>query len=92
MMKTFYQKILKGKYYGNEGGRMNDEELMKILIDLEKKGWAKRTDWGGWEITDKAKAFIEKYGKEKAMELFAVKDEELEIEFEPEEMINRTLH
>ena len=42
---------------------MNDEELMKILIDLEKKGWAKRTDWGGWEITDKAKAFIEKYGK-----------------------------
>jgi len=71
---------------------MNDEELMKILIDLEKKGWAKRTDWGGWEITDKAKAFIEKYGKEKAMELFAVKDEELEIEFEPEEMINRTLH
>jgi|TARA_R100001129_G_scaffold27835_1_gene18670 ribosomal protein S19E (S16A) len=71
---------------------MNDEELMKILIDLEKKGWAKRTDWGGWEITDKAKAFIEKYGKEKAMELFAIKDEELEIEFEPEEMINRTLH
>tara|TARA_R100000734_G_C3234896_1_gene41575 strand:+ start:51 stop:266 length:216 start_codon:yes stop_codon:yes gene_type:complete len=71
---------------------MNDEELMKILIDLEKKGWAKRTDWGGWEITDKAKAFIEKYGKEKAMELFSVKDEELEIEFEPEEMINRTLH
>ena len=65
---------------------------MKILIDLEKKGWAKRTDWGGWEITDKAKAFIEKYGKEKAMELFAIKDEELEIEFEPEEMINRTLH
>ena len=71
---------------------MNDEELIKILIDLEKKGWAKRTDWGGWEITDKAKAFIEKYGKEKAMELFAIKDEELEIEFEPEEMINRTLH
>ena len=71
---------------------MNDEELMKILIDLEKKGWAKRTDWGGWEITDKAKAFIEKYGKEKAMELYAIKDEELEIEFEPEEMINRTLH
>tara|TARA_R100000329_G_scaffold144942_1_gene130048 strand:- start:762 stop:977 length:216 start_codon:yes stop_codon:yes gene_type:complete len=71
---------------------MNDEELMKILIDLEKKGWAKRTDWGGWEITDKAKAFIEKYGKEKAMELFAIKDEELEIEFHPEEMINRTLH
>ena len=71
---------------------MNDEELMKILIDLEKKGWAKRTDWGGWEITDKAKAFIEKYGKEKAIELFAIKDEELEIEFEPEEMINRTLH
>jgi len=26
------------------------------------------------------------------MELFAIKDEELEIEFEPEEMINRTLH
>ena len=71
---------------------MNDDELMKILIDLEKKGWAKRTDWGGWEITDKAKAFIEKYGKEKAMELFAIKNEELEIEFEPEEMINRTLH
>ena len=71
---------------------MNDEELMKILIDLEKKGWAKRTDQGGWEITDKAKAFKEKYGKEKAMELFAIKDEELEIEFEPEEMINRTLH
>ena len=72
---------------------MNDEELMKILIDLEKKGWAKRTDWGGWEITDKAKSFIKKYGKEKAMELFAIKDdEELEIEFEPEEMINRTLH
>ena len=71
---------------------MNDEELIKILIDLEKKGWAKRTDWGGWEITDKAKAFIEKYGKEKAMELFAIKDEELEIEFQPEEMINRTLH
>ena len=71
---------------------MNDEELMKFLIDLEKKGWAKRTDWGGWEITDKAKAFIEKYGKEKAMELFAIKNEELEIEFEPEEMINRTLH
>ena len=42
---------------------MNDEELMKILIDLEKKGWAKRTDWGGWEITGKAKSFIKKYGK-----------------------------
>jgi ribosomal protein S19E (S16A) len=66
---------------------------MRILIDLEKKGWAKKTDWGGWEITDKAKSFIKKYGKEKAMELFAIKDdEELEIEFEPEEMINRTLH
>jgi|TARA_A100000171_G_scaffold25359_1_gene23695 ribosomal protein S19E (S16A) len=72
---------------------MDDEELMRILIDLEKKGWAKKTDWGGWEITDKAKSFIKKYGKEKAMELFAIKDdEELEIEFEPEEMINRTLH
>ena len=72
---------------------MNDEELIKVLIDLEKKGWAKKTEWGGWEITDKAKSFIKKYGKEKAMELFAIKDdEELEIEFEPEEMINRTLH
>ena len=72
---------------------MDDEELMRILIDLEKKGWAKKTDWGGWEITDKAKSFIKKYGKEKAMELFAIKDDdELEIEFEPEEMINRTLH
>ena len=72
---------------------MDDEELMRILIDLEKKGWAKKTDWGGWEITDKAKSFIKKYGKEKAMELFAIKDdEELEIDFEPEEMINRTLH
>ena len=72
---------------------MDDEELMRILIDSEKKGWAKKTDWGGWEITDKAKSFIKKYGKEKAMELFAIKDdEELEIEFEPEEMINRTLH
>ena len=72
---------------------MDDEELMRILIDLEKKGWAKKTDWGGWEITNKAKSFIKKYGKEKAMELFAIKDdEELEIEFEPEEMINRTLH
>ena len=72
---------------------MDDEELMRILIDLEKKGWAKKTDWRGWEITNKAKSFIKKYGKEKAMELFAIKDdEELEIEFEPEEMINRTLH
>ena len=35
---------------------------------------------------------VAQYGKEKAMELFAIKDEELEIEFEPEEMINRTLH
>jgi ribosomal protein S19E (S16A) len=74
---------------------MDDEELMRILIDLEKKGWAKKTDWGGWEITDKAKSFIKKYGKEKAMEMFSVidvSDDELEIEFEPEEMINRTLH
>ena len=74
---------------------MNDEELIKVLIDLEKKGWAKKTEWGGWEITDKAKEMIEKYGKEKAMEMFSivdVSDEELEVEFYPEEMINRTLH
>ena len=72
---------------------MDDEELMRILIDLEKKGWAKKTDWGGWEITDKAKSFIKKYGKEKAMELFAIKDdEELEIEFEAEEMNKSTIH
>ena len=74
---------------------MNDEELIKVLIELEKKGWAKKTEWGGWEITDKAKKMIEKYGKEKAMEMFSivdVSDDELEIEFEPEEMINRTLH
>jgi len=73
---------------------MDDEQLMKLLIDLEKKGWAKRTEFGGWEITDKAKKMIEKYGKEKAMEIFAIKedDEELEVDFFPEEMINRTLH
>jgi len=74
---------------------MNDEELIKffkVVIDLEKKGWAKRTEFGGWEITDKAKAMIEKYGKEKAMEIFAIEQDELEIDFEPEEMINRTLH
>ena len=78
---------------------MNDEELIKVLIDLEKKGWAKKTEWGGWEITDKAKEMIEKYGKEKAMEMFSIidvsdeqKDDELEVEFYPEEMINRTLH
>jgi len=35
---------------------------------------------------------IEKYGKEKAMEIFAIEQDELEIDFEPEEMINRTLH
>ena len=80
---------------------MNDEELIKffkLVADLEKKGWAKRTEWGGWEITNKAKEMIEKYGKEKAMEMFSIIDvsdeqnDELEIEFEPEEMINRTLH
>ncbi len=78
---------------------MNDEELIKVLIDLEKKGWAKKTEWGGWEITDKAKEMIEKYGKEKAMEMFSIvdvsdeqKDDELEVEFYPEETINRTLH
>ena len=73
---------------------MDDEQLMKLLIDLEKKGWAKRTEFGGWEITDKAKKMIEKYGKEKVMEIFAIKeeDDELEIEFEPEEILNRTLH
>ena len=77
---------------------MNDEELIKVLIDLEKKGWAKRTEWGGWEITDKAKEMIKKYGKEKAMEMFSVIDvsdeenDELEVEFHPEEMVNRTLH
>lgn len=74
---------------------MDDEELIKLLMDLEKKGWAKKTDWGGWEITDKAKKMIAKHGKEKAMEMFSiidVSDDELEIEFEPEEMINRTLH
>ena len=78
---------------------MNDEELMKVLIELENKGWAKRTEWGGWEITAKAKEMIEKYGKEKAMEMFSIidvsdeqKDDELDIEFYPEEMINRTLH
>jgi hypothetical protein len=74
---------------------MDDEQLMKILIDLEKKGWAKKTEFGGWEITDKAKAMIELHGKEKAMEIFAIKeedDEELEVEFFPEEMLNRTLH
>ena len=43
---------------------MNDEELIKVLIDLEKKGWAKKTEWGGWEITEKAKEMIKKYGKE----------------------------
>ena len=74
---------------------MNDEELIKVLIELEKKGWAKKTEWGGWEITEKAKEMIEKYGKEKAMEMFSiidVSDEELEVEFHPEETINRTLH
>lgn len=71
---------------------MNDEELMKLLIDLEIKGWVKRTELGRWEITDKAKAMIEKYGKDKAMEIFDIEQDELEIEFEPEEMINRTLH
>lgn len=71
---------------------MSDEKLMKLLIDLEIKGWAKRTELGRWEITDKAKAMIEKYGKDKAMEIFAIEQDELEIEFEPEEMINRTLH
>ena len=74
---------------------MNDEELIKVLIELEKKGWAKKTEWGGWEITEKAKAMIEKYGKEKAMEMFSiidVSDDELEVEFYPEETINRTLH
>ncbi len=77
---------------------MNDEELIKVLIDLEKKGWAKRTDWGGWEITEKAKAMIEKYGKEKAMEMFSIIDvsdeenDELEVEFHPEDTVNRTLH
>jgi len=71
---------------------MDDEELMKVLIDLELRGWAKRTELGGWEITDKAKAMIEKYGKDKAMEIFAIEQDELEIDFEPEEMVNRTLH
>jgi len=77
---------------------MDDEELIKffkVVIDLEKKGWAKKTEWGGWEITDKAREMIEKYGKERAMEMFSivdVSDDELEIDFEPEEMINRTLH
>ena len=71
---------------------MDDEELIKLLMDLEKKGWAKKTDWGGWEITDRAKKMIQKHGKEKAMEMFAIEQDELEIEFEPEEMINRTLH
>jgi len=80
---------------------MNDEELIKffkLVADLEKKGWAKRTEWGGWEITNKAKEMIEKYGKEKAMEMFSIIDvsdeqnDELEIEFEPEEILNRTLH
>ena len=77
---------------------MNDEELIKVLIDLEKKGWAKRTDWGGWEITEKAKAMIEKYGKERAMEMFSIIDvsdeekDELEVEFHPEDTVNRTLH
>ena len=71
---------------------MDDEELIKLLMDLEKKGCAKKTDWGGWEITDRAKKMIEKHGKEKAMEMFAIEQDELEIEFEPEEMINRTLH
>ena len=71
---------------------MDDEELIKLLMDLEKKGWAKKTDWGGWEITDRAKRMIEKHGKEKAMKMFAIEEDELEIEFEPEEMINRTLH
>ena len=71
---------------------MDDEELIKLLMDFEKKGWAKKTDWGGWEITDRAKKMIEKHGKEKAMEMFAIEQDELEIEFEPEEMINRTLH
>ena len=33
---------------------MDDEELIKLLMDLEKKGWAKKTDWGGWEITDRS--------------------------------------
>ena len=49
---------------------MNDEELIKVLIELEKKGWAKRTEWGGWEITEKAKEMIEKYGKEKQWKCF----------------------
>lgn len=71
---------------------MSDEKFMKLLIDLEIKGWVKRTELGRWEITDKAKAMIEKYGKDKAMEIFAIEQDELEIEFEPEEMINRTLH
>jgi len=71
---------------------MSDEKFMKLLIDLEIKGWVKRTELGRWEITDKAKAMIEKYGKDKAMEIFDIEQDELEIEFEPEEMINRTLH
>jgi len=70
---------------------MTEEEFI-VLKDLVKKGWLKRTKNGGWEITDRAKAMIEKYGQEKALELFAV-DEELEIEFSPEYgYINRTLH
>ena len=42
---------------------------------------------------------IKKYGKEKAMEMFSIidvsdeqKNDELEVEFYPEETINRTLH
>ena len=66
-----------------------DDELEAILEDLERKGWAKRTETG-WETTDIAKAMIEKYGEKKAMEFFAI--EELEIEFHPDIFINKTIH
>ena len=46
---------------------MTDDELESVLEDLERKGWAERTEHG-WKVTDMAKAMIEKYGEKKAME------------------------
>ena len=68
---------------------MTDDELESVLEDLERKGWAERTEHG-WKVTDMAKAMIEKYGEKKAMELFAI--EELEVEFHPDIFTNRTIH
>ena len=68
---------------------MTDDELEAVLEDLEKKGWAERTEHG-WKVTDMAKAMIEKYGEKKAMEFFAI--EELEVEFHHDIFTNKTIH